>query len=142
MMLVGVHDSKGLITHQVEDRVGKDLLRLPPEPPPGHDPDDDALSTNITYKELLLSRSSVIIVQVTDMESLSILTGALQRLLAGSLRGVMAIGPIPLQMFFNAAELDGTKEVLRERIEDGRFYHTEKFNDEELHSFLAKFGYG
>ncbi len=139
-MLVGVHDPKGLITHQVEAHVGKDLLRLPSEPAIGHESDGDKLAASLTYKELLLSRSSVVIVQASDIESLSILTGALRRLLEGSLRGVMAVGPIPLQQFINAAKFDGTEEVLRECIADGRFSHTDEFDDEALHAFLANVG--
>lgn len=46
-MLVGVHDPKGPITHQVEAHVGKDLLRLPFEPAIGHEPDGDALSDEL-----------------------------------------------------------------------------------------------
>jgi len=120
--------------------VGKDLLRLPSEPAIGHEPGGDTLAKSLTYKELLLSRSSVVVVQVSDIESLSILTGALRRLIEGSLRGVMAVGPIPLQQFVNASRFDGTEEVLRECIADGRFFHTDEFDDDTLHAFLANVG--
>lgn len=139
-MVVGVHDPNGLITEQVEALVGEDLLRLPREPATGHEPEGDAIEAGLTYKELLLSRSSVIIVQFGDMESLSVLTGALRRLFEGSLQGVMVVGPLPMQQFVNGAKFDGTEDILRECIADGRFYQVDKLDDQALHDFFSRIG--
>jgi hypothetical protein len=138
-VLVGVHDPEGLIIHQVEARVGPDLLRMPSKPANGREL-DDTMEARLIYKELLLSRPSVVIVKVSDMESLSILTGALRRLIEGSLRGVMAVGSIPLQQFVSAAKFEGTEEVLLECIADGRFCQIDQLDEEALQVFLANVG--
>jgi hypothetical protein len=75
---------------------------------------------------------------MSDIGSLSILTGALGRLLNGTLSGVMTVGPIPLAQLLTAAEYDENEAILQENISNNKFTIAKDFDLETLKSFLMQ----
>ena len=133
-MTIGLYDPTGLVAAQISDFIGDKLVVVPPAL---IGEVSDAGLAHLYDKELLLKQSNQVIINMVDLASLSMLTGALRLLLDGTLERVMAIGPVPLPLLLKAAEDDGTELLLKEDMNNGRFTIAEQPDPKAIKSFLA-----
>lgn len=134
-MTVGLYAPNNELLDKVKACVGRDVVVVPPSTSDMQG-QEGSPPTHLINKQLLLERSTHVIVQITDVESLSMLTGALRRLLDGKLTAVMAIGSVPLEFLYATARHDGTEVALRNHVQNKRFVIVENLDSEQLKRFL------
>jgi len=134
-MIVGLHDPRDQITNQVRAYVG-DRLVVAPSAPLDACREIDPWLGHLADKELLLRHSTHIVIEIVDIASFSILISSLRLLLAGSLMGIIAIGPVPREVLFNTARNDGVERMLEKCLASKRFMIVEELNLEVMKEFF------
>ena len=133
-VVVGISDPHGRLISLIREHVAEDLI-LTPSANSGDNA--DAQMTHLIDKELLLGRSTHIIIMMEDMSSLSVLTGAVRRLLDGLLKCVMVVGPVPLGLLLQTARYDGKDDLLKSQIASGKFLMVEELKPADIEDLLS-----
>ena len=131
---VGLYDPMGRVTELVINRTSL-AISISRHHPVARGP--EAQAAYLIDKDLLLSRSTHLIVAMDDLESFSILIGGVRRLLEGSIKAVMAIGEAPLELLQQATAQDGQAGLLARKMTEKKFIVVKELTPEDLDAFMA-----
>ena len=127
-VVIGIYDEQGSIAEQVKAQLPRGIETV-------SIPADQRGLRHIIDKEFLITRSTHLVLVIGDIVSLSILTGAILRLMENSLSGILAVGSISPEHLRLIAQYDPEFHQYYEEP-NPRFLIVEHFTPDALNALL------
>jgi hypothetical protein len=133
-IVVGVYDTVGRVAKEVVASVEAEVFIAPMATlrEAGH-----TIESQSFDKEFFLERSTHVVIVVTDITSVAIFAGALNRLFEGLIRAVMIIAQFPVLDLLESMADPEEHDQLHKCIKEGRCLILDSFNPEKMHTLLS-----
>jgi hypothetical protein len=97
------------------------------------------LNQVVLDKELVLERSTCVIIVVNSIPSISILIGAIRKLLDEALKALYVISHADIKPLLDMTLIEDERTAAERLVAEGRIAWIQSFNKEELLTWLARY---
>lgn len=128
---VGIYDEEGRLAEDLGSRYAAEHTFV--MMPSVSDRDDQIL----VDKELLLDRSTCLVVVLSSVRSISVFMGAVRRLLSSQVEGIFVISEHDIGPLLATTTDLGESSHIEQLVSDGRLVSTKRFIDDEFSRWLS-----
>jgi hypothetical protein len=131
---VGIYDEEGCVAEDIGTRYAAEHTFVMMRSVSGR---GDQI---LVDKEFLLDRSTCLVIVLSSVRSISVLVGAVRRLLSSQVKGVFVISEHDISPLLATTADSSESSQIEQLVSDGRLVSTKRFIDDEFSRWLSVVG--